>query len=523
MAERAPRVPATEVTAAPGGSAGGGDGSRDWRSLRLWQIQWVRDLMIIGAVAGVFYLGYVLSVVTVPMLVALLLAYLFEPLVRRLTPPRSRVFSRPGMAVMIILSSVLVVVVPVLVGVTFAGIQAVNYAGVIARNVALVQEAVRNPDDPSRLKAVPEGAWHWIAAELIDLERREKSVEGVPAARPGGESPGPATPSPSPAQQPAGPAPGASPAGAASDGEGADVASAGADRAEDGEGAEEAGTLPGLPPQPLSPRSGVRAAADIALAWIRANAGALGRRAIGTGAEAVGFAARGLVSAGMLVFGALLTAFFFYFFCTGWGRVLAFWESLIPERKKSRTVELLGMMDAVIAGFVRGRLTIAFVLAGVITVAYWLIGVPMPLVFGPVVGALVLVPYGQTVGLPIAMFAMWMQPSPVAWQQEWWWIVFAPIGVYALGQVLDDYILSPLIQGRSTGMDTPTILFASIAGGVLAGVYGLLLAIPTAACVKILLREVFWPRFRAWAEGKERDFLPISGGDSGIWPAEGGP
>ena len=53
------------------------------------------------------------------------------------------------------------------------------------------------------------------------------------------------------------------------------------------------------------------------------------------------------------------------------------------------------------------------------------------------------------------------------------------------------------------------ILFSSIAGGVLAGFYGLLLAIPVAACVKILLNEVFWPRFKKWAEGKEQDFLPI--------------
>jgi predicted PurR-regulated permease PerM len=58
-------------------------------------------------------------------------------------------------------------------------------------------------------------------------------------------------------------------------------------------------------------------------------------------------------------------------------------------------------------------------------------------------------------------------------------------------------------------MDTPTIVFASLAGGALMGVYGLLIAIPLAACLKILLREIFWPRFKAWAEGRARDFLPI--------------
>jgi predicted PurR-regulated permease PerM len=74
---------------------------------------------------------------------------------------------------------------------------------------------------------------------------------------------------------------------------------------------------------------------------------------------------------------------------------------------------------------------------------------------------------------------------------------------------MDDYFLTPKIQGDATGMDTPSILFASIAGGVLAGFYGLLLAIPVAACVKILLKELFWPRFRAWARGEKDDPLPI--------------
>ena len=63
-----------------------------------------------------------------------------------------------------------------------------------------------------------------------------------------------------------------------------------------------------------------------------------------------------------------------------------------------------------------------------------------------------------------------------------------------------------MIQGKSTGMDTPTILFATLAGGSLMGIYGLLLAIPLAACLKILLQELFWPRFQEWIAGKRPDF-----------------
>jgi predicted PurR-regulated permease PerM len=207
----------------------------------------------------------------------------------------------------------------------------------------------------------------------------------------------------------------------------------------------------------------------------------------------------------------VLTAFFFFFFSTGWGRVLGFWEGLVPERKKGIVLDLVRKMDRVIAGFIRGRLTIVGILLIFVTMGYWLIGVPVPLIVGPIYGLLFLVPYLAAVGVPVAMLLMWLEPVSPGWQTQWWWIVLAPIAVHMGAQILDDYILSPIIQGKSTDMDTPTILFASIAGGALAGVYGLLLAIPVAACIKILVKELVWPRVHAYLQGRAPDILPIEG------------
>jgi predicted PurR-regulated permease PerM len=213
---------------------------------------------------------------------------------------------------------------------------------------------------------------------------------------------------------------------------------------------------------------------------------------------------------------AFLTAFFFFFICTGWGRVRAFWFSLIPERRQGRAVDLLGQMDAVIAGFVRGRLTIMLIQCVIFSVGYLIIGTPAAIILGVIVGVLSIVPYLALVGIPISIVLMLLAVDPSSadtFRGQWWWMVFAPIGVYMIGQAADDYLLTPLIQGKSTGLDTPTVLFASLAGGVLAGFYGLLVAIPVAACIKILIREIVWPKFRDWAEGRAADPLPIGGGD----------
>jgi hypothetical protein len=42
------------------------------------------------------------------------------------------------------------------------------------------------------------------------------------------------------------------------------------------------------------------------------------------------------------------------------------------------------------------------------------------------------------------------------------------------------------------------------------GVYGTLLAVPVAACLKIVIKESFSPRFTAWARGRVKDFLRVS-------------
>ena len=52
-----------------------------WASLHLWHMQPVRDVLLGLGIFAIFLIGQKISVVTVPLLVAILLAYLFEPVI----------------------------------------------------------------------------------------------------------------------------------------------------------------------------------------------------------------------------------------------------------------------------------------------------------------------------------------------------------------------------------------------------------------------------------------------------------
>jgi predicted PurR-regulated permease PerM len=57
-------------------------------------------------------------------------------------------------------------------------------------------------------------------------------------------------------------------------------------------------------------------------------------------------------------------------------------------------------------------------------------------------------------------------------------------------------VLTPIIAGRATNLDPVTILVAVLAGGSVLGAYGMLLAIPVAACIKILLSDLVIPKLK---------------------------
>jgi predicted PurR-regulated permease PerM len=409
--------------------------------------------------------------------------------------------TRAQAAASVILLIVVVITVPLTVGSIVGVNQIVQTGGRFRENYSLVQDYLQNPDDKALEKRIDAlgPAWRYAAHALKGAETAPRPQPGTPAgtAPPGdGQSPSAAAPeqaAPPPPQEQQAPAPDAPRALSAAPPEDGLPNSDSAPEAGGGRATGVGGLLKGFFDRNIEGISRFAA-----------------RNFVGTGANAVELAARLLKGVFVTGFSLFLVLFFFFFFCTGYGKVTASLQNLIPQWRKTRTLDLLRQMDEVIAGFVRGRLIIMAILMVAFTLGYLLIGVPGSFIVGPIVGILAIVPYLGLVSIPTSMVLMWLQPVGPHWQQTWWWIVLAPIGLYFFIQTIDDYVLTPIIQGKTTQMDTPTILFSVLAGGILLGFYGVLIAIPLGACIKILLRESFWPRFRAWAEGRVKDFLPIS-------------
>jgi len=470
----------------------GAEASNQWSRLHLWQVQYVRDILMILGVIALFWLGQKLSIVTVPVLLAILFAYLFEPVIQWLM--RRTRLKRHGAVASILVAIVLFIVVPGALALSYGAIQGAALVRTIVGNTSALTDAVNATKQVREQERV-------LAEADADLEVEAGSDPTPPGDGAGGAAEGgQAAPVDTPPTR-------------------EDIETELAKRR-----AAEANAVRALREQAgqswvdlhewligSNEREDLTVALDYVGDYLEAEAGRVAQAAAGVSANAVGFAFGFLSRAFGILFMLFLTAFFFYFFATGWVEFKVFTRKLLPEHNRERIVDLAVKFDRVIAAFIRGRLTIAFIQSIVFTLGYWVIGVPAAFILGPVVALLSIVPYLALVGVPVAVALLWLE-NHTGVRGNVLYVLAAPTLFYFFAQALDDYVWTPMIQGKETGMSTPAILFASLAGGALFGVFGLLIAIPIAACLKILVQEVFWPKFRAWAEGEEADFLPIERG-----------
>ncbi|MCK4871315.1 MAG: AI-2E family transporter [Phycisphaerales bacterium] len=377
----------------------------DWRTVHLWQIQPLRDLLVLAVVVFIILLGYWLSPITVPLLIALALAYLTEPIIelatRRWNWSRQRcILILLGVTVLIAGAAILIVV-PLVVG-----------------------QAIRLIDHAPQY-----------------IERVSTSLQ------------------------------------------------------ETGIGEETAS---------------LQRILDRAQEWLQGNAGSIAAPAFATSGDAIRFVGGVVASTVYFLFMLFLIPFYYYFFAAWYESITKFGRSLIPEAKCETVLPLIAKMDQAVSGFVRGRLVICALMGLMFAVGWWICGVPYWLLLGLLTGVFSLVPYLGSVGVPLAVGMLWFKLAGDAEDGVNYWLLIWPVVVFAIVQFVEGYVLIPLIQGKATNLDPVTLLVAVLAGGTIMGVYGMLLAIPIAACGKILLTDVVWPRVRDWSQGRADDPLPIS-------------
>lgn len=215
------------------------------------------------------------------------------------------------------------------------------------------------------------------------------------------------------------------------------------------------------------------------------------RRSLGSMEESLrdsGMAAAGAVlvsSLALIDFVILLviTPVVSFYLLLDWDAAVAKVDNWLPRRHAPTIRRLAGEMDIVLAGFLRGQLSVCVILGSFYAVALMAIGLPYGFLVGLTAGLISFIPYvgtfiGGALAIGLALASFWGEPA---------WIV-ATVVIFAFGQFVEGNILAPKLIGASVGLHPVWLIFALAVFGALFGFAGLLIAVPVAAALGVLGR-----------------------------------
>ncbi|ROQ67727.1 putative PurR-regulated permease PerM [Streptomyces sp. 840.1] len=201
------------------------------------------------------------------------------------------------------------------------------------------------------------------------------------------------------------------------------------------------------------------------------------------GASAAGGLLSGLSLVGSLIATSVLALLLTFFFLRDSDRAANLAHSIAP-RGAGDLVEAMGRRAfEAVEGFMRGTTLIALIDAVCITVGLLILRVPGAVGLGALVLVGAYIPYlGAFISGAVAVL--------VALADRGFVIALWALGVVLAVQVLEGHILQPMIQSRTVQMHPAMIMVALTAGASVAGLLGMLLAVPVCAAAFGILGEL---------------------------------
>lgn len=201
-----------------------------------------------------------------------------------------------------------------------------------------------------------------------------------------------------------------------------------------------------------------------------------------------------LVSFFTLVLFVVLVPIYTWYFMVGWEKVVERGRQYLPGNHRQRIVRILSEIDAMLKAFFRGRIVIVMIITVLTTATYLIFGVKYAVLLGLLGGFGVLVPYAAMVlsWIP-ALVLIGIDP-----EAGWGTLIGVSICFHSI-QALEQFVLTPKLLGDAVELHPVTILIGVFVMFSLLGLFGALLAVPLTAIAKTLGREFLLPYFKSLA------------------------
>lgn len=186
-------------------------------------------------------------------------------------------------------------------------------------------------------------------------------------------------------------------------------------------------------------------------------------------------------------FGALIVIILTLYFTAALHSIKQFTYTMVPASKRDKFIELSGQITDGVGRYVIGQITLGLV-NGVLTfILLSIIGGRAPIVFAFIAFVFSLIPLvGTLTGSAIIVLSQLLLTDGT--------VALIALIYYLIYMQVEAYVISPRIMNKAVSVPGSIVVIAAIAGGSLLGILGALVAIPVAASIIIIVKQVVVPR-----------------------------
>ena len=179
------------------------------------------------------------------------------------------------------------------------------------------------------------------------------------------------------------------------------------------------------------------------------------------------------------IFGLSFILLYLIFLLLDYQRVREGWKNLLMPHHRDTIVSFVTDFDRAMHRYFRGQAAVAAIVGVLHAIGFSLVGLPLGILLGLMVGVFNMVPYLQLLTLPPALILAVVHAVDVG--GSIWLYIGLTLLVFAVVQLIQDGFLVPRIMGDITGLSPAIILLSLSIWGKLLGMLGLLLALPVTA------------------------------------------
>lgn len=193
-----------------------------------------------------------------------------------------------------------------------------------------------------------------------------------------------------------------------------------------------------------------------------------------------------------LILGFALIPIYTFYFLLEKKSIKDNWQKYIPVNNNKIREEIIFIIKSIndcLVSFFRGQILVSFCTGTMLAVGYLIIGLKYAILLGVIAAIIGVIPYlGAIISLVLALligiiqFQDWLHPLLI-------------VGIYALAQTIEGWVISPKIIGDRIGLHPLTIIISLMIGTTLmGGIIGGILAIPIVSVLRTLMFRYVWQR-----------------------------